>query len=80
MSGPAEFISALLKLNRSGIGYPLGNLIDSYLNSSKNLCPSASIGYNLWSGSYLRIPEIKETASAGAFYLIKSLAIFVGLI
>jgi len=80
ISGPANLISSLAKLKRSGIGYPLGNFALSYLKSSKNLCAKASIGFNLWSGSYFRIPAMSETASGGVFYLVKSLAMLVGLI
>jgi hypothetical protein len=79
-SGPAAFTSDLLKLKSSGMGCPLGNLIPSYLNSSKNLCPSASIGVNLCLGSYFKMPDISDTASVGAFDFENNFTMFVGLI
>lgn len=62
-------ISSFEKSNRSGKGLPFGNLVFLSLNSSKNGCSSASRGFNLLSGLYTRILEIKSIASGGVLDL-----------
>ena len=62
-------ISSFEKSNRSGKGLPFGNFVFLSLNSSKKGCNSASRGFNLLSGLYTRILEIKSIASGGVLDL-----------
>lgn len=65
ISGDVDVISSLEKSNKSGKFDPFGNLVFLSLSSSKNGCNSASSGFNLLSGLYTRIFEIKSIASGG---------------
>lgn len=65
ISGEVEVISSLEKSNKSGKLDPFGSLVFLSLNSSKNGCSKASSGFNLLSGLYTKIFDIKSIASGG---------------
>ena len=69
ISGEVLVISSLEKSNKSGHGFPLGNFVFLSLNSSKNGCNNASNGFNLLSGLYTNILDIKSIASGGVLDL-----------
>jgi hypothetical protein len=69
MSGDVDVISSFEKSNKSGKGFPFGNLVFLSLSSSKNGWRSASRGFNLLSGLYTKILEIKSMASGGVLDL-----------
>jgi hypothetical protein len=69
MSGDVDDISSFEKSNKSYKGFPLGNLVFLSLNSSKNGCNNASKGFNLLSGLYTKIFDIKSIASGGVLDL-----------
>lgn len=69
ISGEVEDISSLEKSNKSGKGFPFGSFVFLSLNSSKNGCKRASSGFNLLSGLYTKIFDIKSIASVGVLDL-----------
>ena len=69
ISGDVDVISSFEKSNKSGKFDPLGNLVFLSRNSSKNGWSNASSGFNLLSGLYTKIFEIRSIASAGVLDL-----------